>query len=90
MFKKLQGEAFKNKEFHGEKVIFVKKNEGLIKEARNNTMNNDHYYCSRPKETKGHIVKKMDGYDLEEDKMEMEQPNQNDQIQNWNSLDDFI
>lgn len=90
LFKKLQGEAFKNKEFHGEKVIFVKKNEGLIKEARNNTMNNDHYYCSRPKETKGHIVKKMDGYDLEEDKMEMEQPNQNDQIQNWNSLDDFI
>ena len=35
-------------------------------------------------------MKKMDGYDLEQEKMEVEQPNQNDQIQNWNSLDDFI
>ena len=90
LFKKLQGELFKNKEFHGEKVIYVKKKDGLIKDTENNINNNEHYYCSEPPERKGHIMKKMDGYDLEQEKMEVEQPNQNDQIQNWNSLDDFI
>ena len=90
LFKKLQGELFKNKEFHGEKVIYVKKKDGLIKDMENNINNNEHYYCSEPPERKGHIMKKMDGYDLEQDKMEVEQPNQNDQTQNWNSLDDFM
>ena len=35
-------------------------------------------------------MKKMDGYDIEEDKMEVEQPNKNEQDQNWNDLEDFI
>ena len=88
--KKLQEDKFKNKEFH-EKVIYVKKNEGLIKEMRNNIGNNsERYYCSEPKEKKGHIIKKMEGYDLEENKMEEEQPIQNEQEQNWNNLDDFM
>ena len=68
----------------------IKKKDGLIKDTENNMNNNEHYYCSEPPERKGHIMKKMDGYDLEQDKMEVEQPNQNEQIQNWNSLDDFI
>ena len=88
--KKLQEDKFKNKEFH-EKVIYVKKNEGLIKEMRNNIGNNsERYYCSAPQEKKGHIIKKMEGYDLEENKMEEEQPIQNEQEQNWNNLDDFM
>ena len=71
--KKFQEDKFKNKEFH-EKVIYVKKNEGLIKEMRNNIgNNNERYYCNVPKEKKGHIIKKMEGYDLEENKMEEEQ-----------------
>ena len=88
--KKLQEDKFKNKEFH-EKVIYVKKNEGMIKEAKNNIgNNNEKYYCNVPKERKGHIIKKMEGYDLEEHKMEEEQPEQKDQEQNWNNLDDFM
>jgi len=88
--KKLQEDKFKNKEFH-EKVIYVKKNEGLLKELRNNNENNnERYYCSAPKEKKGHIIKKMEGYDLEENKMEEEQPIQKEQEQNWNNLDDFM
>ena len=90
LYKKLQGEIFKNKEFHGEKIIYVKKKDGLIKDKENDMYNNEHYYCSEPPERKGHIMKKMDGYDIEEDKMEVEQPNLNEQIQNWNSLDDFL
>ena len=88
--KKLQSEPFKNKEFHGEKVIFVKKNEGIIKEAKNNSVNNEHYYTSRPPKKKAHIAKKINEYVLEEDKMEVEPQAQNEQVQNWNSLDDFI
>ena len=88
--KKLQEDKFKNKEFH-EKVIYVKKNEGLLKDLRNNNENNnERYYCSAPKEKKGHIIKKMEGYDLEENKMEEEQPIQKEQEQNWNNLDDFM
>jgi cell division cycle 2-like protein len=90
LFKKLQGEIFKNKEFHGEKVIYVKKKDGLIKDKENNTQIYGHCYCSEPPERKGHIMKKMDGYDIEEDKMEVEQPNKNEQDQNWNDLEDFI
>ena len=88
--KKLQEDKFKNKEFH-EKVIYVKKNEGLIKEMRKNIgNNNEKYFCSEPKEKKGHIIKKMEGFDLEENKMEEEQPIQKEQEQNWNNLDDFM
>ena len=88
--KKFQEDKFKNKEFH-EKVIYVKKNEGLIKEMRNNIgNNNERYYCNVPKEKKGHIIKKMEGYDLEENKMEEEQNIQKEQEQNWNNLDDFM
>ena len=88
--KKLQEDKFKNKEFH-EKVIYVKKNEGLIKEMKNNLgINNERYFCSAPKVKKGHIIKKMEGYDLEENKMEEEQPIQKEQEQNWNDLDDFM
>ena len=90
LFKKLQGEIFKNKEFHGEKVIYVKKKDGLIKDKENNTQIYGHCYCSEKQERKGHIMKKMDGYDIEEDKMEVEQPNKNEQDQNWNDLEDFI
>ena len=90
LFKKLQGEIFKNKEFHGEKVIYVKKKDGLIKDKENNTQIYGHCYCSEKQERKGHIMKKMDGYDIEEDKMEVEQPNTNEQDQNWNDLEDFI
>jgi hypothetical protein len=32
----------------------------------------------------------MEGYDLEENKMEEEQPVQKEQEQNWNNLDDFM
>ena len=89
--KKLQEDKFKNKEFH-EKVIIVKKNEGMNKEMKNNIEknNNERYYCSVPKEKKGHIIKKMEGYDLEENKMEEEAPIQKEQEQNWNNLDDFM
>ena len=89
--KKLQEDKFKNKEFH-EKVIIVKKNEGINKEMKNNIEknNNERYYCSVPKEKKGHIIKKMEGYDLEENKMEEEAPIQKEQEQNWNNLDDFM
>ena len=88
--KKLQEDKFKNKEFH-EKVIYVKKNEGMIKENKNNIgNNNEKYFCNEPKERKGHIIKKMEGYDLEENKMEEEQPIQKEQEQNWNNLDDFM
>ena len=89
--KKLQEDKFKNKEFH-EKVIIVKKNEGMNKEMKNNIEknNNERYYCSVPKEKKGHIIKKMEGYDLEENKMEEEAPMQKEQEQNWNNLDDFM
>ena len=90
LIKKLQDELFKNKEFHGEKVIYVKKKDGLIKDKENNSYYNEHYFCSEPPETKGHIMKKMDGYDIEEDKMEIEQPNQNEQVQHWDDLDEFI
>ena len=90
LFKKLKGEIFKNKEFHGEKVIYVKKKDGLIKDKENNNQIYGHYYCSEQTERKGHIMKKMDGYDIEEDKMEVEQPNKNEQDQNWNDLEDFI
>ena len=88
--KKLSEDKFKNKEFH-EKVIYVKKNEGMYKEMKNNNENNNEkYFCSVPKEKKGHIIKKMEGYDLEENKMEEEQPAQVEQEQNWNNLDDFM
>ena len=87
---KLQEDGLKNKEFHNEKIIFVKKKNWAIKEAKNNSIINSHFYCSKIPEKKGHIFRIMDGYDLEEDKMEEEQPNQNDQIQNWNTLDNFI
>ena len=90
LFKKLQGEIFKNKEFHGEKVIYVKKKDGLIKDKENRTLNNEHCYYSEPPERKGHIMKKMEGYDIEEDKMEVEQPNINNQEQQWNDLDSFL
>ncbi len=90
LFKKLQDELFKNKEFHGEKVIYVKKKDGLIKDKENNPYYNEHWFCSEPPERKGHIMKKMDGYDIEEDKMEIEQPNQVEQVQHWNDLDEFI
>ena len=33
---------------------------------------------------------KMEGYDIEEDKMEVEQPNLNNQEQQWNDLDSFL
>ena len=88
--KKFQEDKFKNKEFH-EKVIYVKKNEGLVKEMRSNIENNnERYYCNVPKEKKGHIIKKMEGYDLEENKMEEEPNIQKEQEQNWNNLDDFM
>ena len=88
--KKFQEDKFKNKEFH-EKVIYVKKNEGLVKEMRSNIENNnERYYCNVPKERKGHIIKKMEGYDLEENKMEEEPNIQKEQEQNWNNLDDFM
>ena len=90
LLKKLQGEIFKNKEFHGEKVIYVKKKDGLIKDKENITLNNEHCYYSEPPERKGHIMKKMEGYDIEEDKMEVEQPNLNEQEQHWNDLDNFL
>ena len=90
LYKKLQGDLFKNKEFHGEKVIYVKKKDGLIKDKENLTLNNEHCYYSEPPERNGHIMKKMDGYDIEEDKMEVEQPSQNDQDQHWNDLDGFM
>ena len=32
----------------------------------------------------------MEGYDLEENKMEEEAPIQKEQEQNWNNLDDFM
>ena len=90
MNKKLQEDKFKNKEFH-EKVIYVKKNEGLLKEIKNNNgNNNERFYSNAAKVKKGHIIKKMEGYDLEENKMEEEQPIQKEQEQNWNNLDDFM
>ena len=87
---KLQEEGLKNKEFHNEKIIFVKKKNWAMKETKSNFIINSHYYCSKLPEKKGHIFRIIDGYDLEEDKMEEEQPNQNEQIQNWNTLDNFI
>ena len=53
LFKKLQDELFKNKEFHGEKVIYVKKKDGLIKDKENNPYYNEHWFCSEPPERKG-------------------------------------
>ena len=90
LLKKFQDEIIKNKEFHGEKIIYVKKKDGLKRDKENINKNNEHRYCSELPERKGHIMKKMDGYDIQEDKMEVEQPNQNEHIQNWNSLEDFI
>ena len=91
LYKKLQGELFKNKEFHGEKVIIVKRKEGMIKDMKNNNINNEHYFCNEPPERKGHIMKKMDGYEYEEeDKMEIEQPLQNIQAKKWSALEEFI
>ena len=87
---KLQEDVLKNKEFHNEKIIFVKKKNWVIKEAKNNSIINSHFYCSEIPEKKGHIFRIIDGYNLEEDKMEEEQSNQNEQIQNWNTLDNFI
>ena len=89
LFKKFQDEIFKNKEFHGEKIIFVKKQGGIIKEKFND-YNNERRFCSEIPEKKGHLMKKMEGYEIQEDKMEIEQPNQNEQMNNWNSLEDFI
>ena len=88
--KKFQEDVFKNKEFHGENIIYVKKKDEIIinKEKINN--NNEHRFCSELPKRKGHLIKKMEGYDIQQDKMEIEQPNQNDQMQNWNSLDEFI
>jgi len=91
LYHKFQEENLKNKEYHGEKIIKVKKAEGFIKEIKNDSNNNEHYYCSKEPEKKGHIIKKMDGYYIEEDKMELEEPNNpKEQAQNWDSLDDFI
>ena len=90
--KKLQEDKFKNKEFH-EKVIYVKKNEVMNKEMeiKNNLVNNNEkYFSSAPKKKKGHIIKIMEGYDLDEMKNEEEQPIQKEQEQNWNNLDDFM
>ena len=87
---KLQEEGLKNKEFHNEKIIFVKKKNWAMKEAKSNSIINSRYYCSKLPEKKGHIFRIIDGYEIEEDKMEEEQPNQNEQIQNWNTLDNFI
>ena len=42
------------------------------------------------KKEKDILLKKMEGYDLEENKMEEEQPVQKEQEQNWNNLDDFM
>ena len=88
--KKFQEDVFKNKEFHGENIIYVKKKDEIIinKEKINN--NNEHRFCSELPKRKGHLIKKMEGYDIQQDKMEIEQPNPNEQMQNWNSLDEFI
>ena len=88
--KKFKEDIFKNKEFHGENIIYVKKKDEIIinKEKINN--NNEHRFCSELPKRKGHLIKKMEGYDIQQDKMEIEQPNPNEQMQNWNSLDEFI
>ena len=88
--KKFKEDIFKNKEFHGENIIYVKKKDEIIinKEKINN--NNEHRFCSELPKRKGHLIKKIEGYDIQQDKMEIEQPNQNEQMQNWNSLDEFI
>lgn len=89
LYKKLQGDIFKNKEFHGDKIIYVKKNEGLIKEAKDNLGRNN-YFCNELPKPKGKIIKKMEGYDLGEDKMDIEVPNQDDAGQHWDELNDLL
>ena len=77
LLKKLQEDKFKNKEFHGEKVIFVKKNDGMLQEAKNTLENNEKYFCNEPPFPKGHLVKKIEGNDIG-DEMEIENEKFND------------
>lgn len=87
--KKMAGEMFKGKEFHGDKIIYVKKNEGMIKEDKNKNVN-ENYFCNEQPKPRGKIIKKMEGYDLGEEKMEVEMPNQDEGAQHWEELNDLI
>ena len=75
LYNKLQEDMFKNKEFHGEKVIIVKK--GNFKEAKSKLNNNEKYFCNEPPKPKGHIIKMIETNEIDEIKMDVEDEKNN-------------